>query len=652
MQKQLLIGFLILVYSPASGQIISDIYKQLKSTEADTTRIRLYTKLATLYKEKNHFDSTYIYARKGIQLSETNHINSYKGELYYLLGTFYDLKATYDKSLQMLKMAHQFSPYSNDKHNSEKVLYALSKIYIKMGKYNLAIRQALENLTYFEKTRNSWGVARTYILLVSVYADLRNAHLHTLYLNRYLEYIRHTTDVEGKLFAYILKAGDCEDKKEYLKAWSYRLQTLKLARSMKGGEQYVVNTLVGLGANLYYRQQYKESVTVYKEAIQACRQLNDPLKSAESQSRIAQSYLKAGDTLQALKAAKEGLQLARQHQELGLLITSLVILAEVQEAAREPAALQTYKEYYFLKDSLLALNKLAVIEKIQAQYDLEKKEHTIHLLNKNTQLQRHTLATEQKQRLALLLSLATLAISLTIVIYLLQRANQLKTLLVNQAEHLQESNGLKDKLFSILAHDLRSPVASLKTTFLALKLRKREQQDIDGLEEQVDQLYFTLDNVLHWSLNQQNGLQVSPRLVILRNLINEVLAGFKGLIIYKELTILVDGPPVLASLDETLLALVLRNVIHNAIKFTPPQGSIHISIYEEKDTTGITIQDSGVGMEINQMDQPVSLTGQGTGLGLRVSQELMSRNNGKLSIESQPEQGTTVTLSWPNFSNN
>lgn len=223
---------------------------------------------------------------------------------------------------------------------------------------------------------------------------------------------------------------------------------------------------------------------------------------------------------------------------------------------------------------------------------------------------------------------------------------------MNQAEHLQESNGLKDKLFSILAHDLRSPVASLKTTFLALKLRKREQQDIDGLEEQVDQLYFTLDNVLHWSLNQQNGLQVSPRLVVLRNVVNEVLAGFKGLIIYKELTILVDGPLVLASLDETLLALVLRNVIHNAIKFTPPQGSIHISIYEEKDTTGITIQDSGVGMEINQMDQPVSLTGQGTGLGLRVSQELMSRNNGKLSIESQPEQGTTVTLSWPNFSNN
>ncbi|GAB3022984.1 sensor histidine kinase [Spirosoma pulveris] len=226
-------------------------------------------------------------------------------------------------------------------------------------------------------------------------------------------------------------------------------------------------------------------------------------------------------------------------------------------------------------------------------------------------------------------------------------------------EKLNELNRVKDKLFGIIGHDLRSPIASLKTQLIGVQegylspadFRQRTNQ----LAQLVDSVYVTLDNLLHWSMFQRSNLRAHPVETDLSEQAEMVVRLFMGDRQMKQLTLTTHYEPALVIVDEHQIQIVIRNLLHNAIKFTPVGGRIGITTGLIDGYMGLTIQDSGVGIAFERLNQLTNQIGstpgtageKGTGLGLAICREFVTLNKGLLTIQSTQGEGTSVTICFP-----
>lgn len=241
-----------------------------------------------------------------------------------------------------------------------------------------------------------------------------------------------------------------------------------------------------------------------------------------------------------------------------------------------------------------------------------------------------------------------------------QLANQ-KEEMQHQAEKLQELNALKDKLFSIISHDLRSPLVSLMSLMKLSKDRNLSQQEFQELiSEMIDNVSYTsimVDNLLSWASSQQKGLTVKPEKFSAYDLIDEQVqnahlqANRKNIQINNEVS-----PESLVFADQDLLRVVFRNLLSNAIKFSFENSHIHIRTIEENQLVRIHIQDHGKGIKQQDIQKlftpsidstPGTSNEKGTGLGLLLCKEFVELNNGNISVESTEGEGSTFIVSLP-----
>ena len=224
-----------------------------------------------------------------------------------------------------------------------------------------------------------------------------------------------------------------------------------------------------------------------------------------------------------------------------------------------------------------------------------------------------------------------------------------------QAEALDIANRQKTKLFSIIAHDLKSPLNSLKgliTLFDPKILTSDDLENMKGeINNRVEGVSSVMDNLLAWASGQLEGEilhfeNVNPEVVI-----REMIDLYKPIAEKKEISLHASlNHKSTVHVDINLLRAVLRNLISNAIKFTPNGGKIVISTKEENGELITTVKDSGVGMDRKHVDNLFSNnrkstegTGgeRGVGLGLRVVSDFITKLNGKIWVESHEGEGTT-----------
>lgn len=232
------------------------------------------------------------------------------------------------------------------------------------------------------------------------------------------------------------------------------------------------------------------------------------------------------------------------------------------------------------------------------------------------------------------------------------------------AEKLAESNKTKDTLFSIIAHDLRNPF-NIIMGFSELLVQAIEDHDLESAKEYAGMIdssthrtYDLLMNLLEWSRLQSVGITMSPqeidlKLIILSNIrIAKFAASVKNITIHFEEP---DSHPFVT--DSGMLNTVLRNLINNAIKYTPENGSITISLQKKDQFYYISVQDNGVGMSeetINNIfylktihSSPGTNNEPGTGLGLVLCNDFVQMMGGEINVESKVGSGTTFTFSLP-----
>jgi signal transduction histidine kinase len=231
----------------------------------------------------------------------------------------------------------------------------------------------------------------------------------------------------------------------------------------------------------------------------------------------------------------------------------------------------------------------------------------------------------------------------------------------NARLQLESSLRFKNKVLSVIAHDLKNPVASI-AQFSDLLATKPElagkQQILNSLQESSQAAVSLLDNLLYWGRSQADELQVSPVTFDIDRLIGDAESLFSHMAVQKEVTLrsnVFSGTTVYA--DRALVNIIIRNLISNAIKFTPGNGTVTIQAQPEANRVRISVSDTGIGIKPEILEQ-FQKAGQlksslgtdreiGTGLGLQLVSDLVSRNGGTLKVDSTPRKGSTITFTLP-----
>lgn len=230
-----------------------------------------------------------------------------------------------------------------------------------------------------------------------------------------------------------------------------------------------------------------------------------------------------------------------------------------------------------------------------------------------------------------------------------------------QTEELTELNAVKNRLFSIIAHDLKAPIYALRTLFQNMERYDLPAEEIKQMvPEVVTELTYTtslMENLLQWARSQMQADAVKPQVIDVSGLMNEVAKLLRLQAEAKQIRIeLRVDRKICAFADKDMINLVLRNLLSNAIKYTPERGMILIGGKAAKSGVEIFVQDTGGGIGKEALEKIAhsnfyttkGTAGEsGTGIGLMLCREFLLRNGGTLHIESELGRGSQFSFTLP-----
>lgn len=547
--------------------------------------------------------------------------------------------------------------------------FILGKSYWTKGNYRLSIEYGFKALDLFENTQYTHHWGETLISLARTFIDLKNFDQADRFL-RLAEGLatKHENDL---LLADVFRERSMLllETRHYDSAlhWADR----GIAMYQEFSDTLNISILYGRKARAYSQlSDFEKSMTYNRKAIVLDSLVGNrrALGIAYYQAALNEYNLRHIDESVAL--LKKSISMVNEIGTYNTLIRAHGLLAEIYSSQGKPVlAFSELKIASQLKDSLYNTERGGQIQEMQSLYDLGKKEATIQILEKEKKNQRY-FAIFLMVSIMLLLTLIFVLARLRITQARANEALAAKNHAIEQqgkemqaqAESLRQLNQLKTKLFSVISHDLRGPIANLLALLELLTSRAMSADEFMfisyKLKSNLHVTQRTLENLLTWSLSQMEGLKTEQREFDISHIIDEACNLLEE--IAQRKNIIVERPsdasiPVMA--DHNQIHLVLRNLIHNAIKFSREDSRVLVSAESSATHCNIRIRDFGIGMNPAETDMILGKhthftkagTNQekGTGLGLLLCKEFIKQNGGSLFIESEPGQGTSVTFTVP-----
>ena len=244
------------------------------------------------------------------------------------------------------------------------------------------------------------------------------------------------------------------------------------------------------------------------------------------------------------------------------------------------------------------------------------------------------------------------------------RIRDQKNELENLNDELREANAVKDKFYSIIAHDLKDPfqVLLISSEVLHQDYKEMEEEEIQkyisGIYRTSGNLASLLENLLQWSRTQYGEIECKPKTIALNLLAKEQIDFFITRAEKKNIKLLSEIPKhAVAYADENMVQSIFRNLVGNALKFTYPGGKVSLSTKEEDNVIIASVSDTGVGIPEDKLDALFNLGGnitttgtakeKGTGLGLMLCKEFVEKNGGMIWVTSRLGKGSTFSFSLP-----
>lgn len=389
----------------------------------------------------------------------------------------------------------------------------------------------------------------------------------------------------------------------------------------------------------------------------------DTLMLVGSYMDIATLYYVQYKDSQAIPYFEKAYHLSKKVKSFELKRTATLNMAVVEENRKNfPLALTYKKEFEQWKDSLNDQNKVWEIAEVEKKFAVKQKQKEVDVL-----------AAENKVKIAerngFIISSVLLLILFGTGVYFYRQKIRNNKIILAQKNELDELNATKDKLFSIVSHDLRSSVNALKTSNgkLMENLKNKNFTELDVLLHTNSTIangaYNLLDNLLNWALLQTKQAYFYQESLHLATIVQHVEYNYKPLMLNANINFNSDVSKtdyVFADMDS--LKIIIRNMLDNAIKFSKENGTI--SIYtrpSSEEFCYLVIEDTGLGMNETTrqelLKETVLLSKKknddiiGTGLGMQLCKSLIRKNGGKLEIESEENVGTKMIIILPKLKN-
>jgi len=472
------------------------------------------------------------------------------------------------------------------------------------------------------------------------------------------------------------------DMKEYDKTEILFKKAYKLVSNINSPDNNAQITY-NLGALFFRQKRYKEAEDYITKSLETNLKIGNQIKIERCYRVLGSICFELGDYPKAKKYGNLALEIARKIKNPQSIMGNYnnLYLAHWNSGyynksiADLDMALSYYQKYNLLKDSLYKIETTAKVLELEKQYETEKKNTQIALLQKENQHQEDQILVQKTQRNQLIIGILLVIGILGIFVYFfyyykkvnkllrLQRKRILKQKSQISVQHnkLQKSLNTQNKLFSIIGHDLRSPLASISniSSLIGFYIEDKNYAALESaqrmMDQKTDQILDLTDNLLNWARSQTERLQ--PLFIPLRinDIFKDCLQLYQPIASDKGITIdCLNQEDLQIWADQNMIKTICRNLINNAIKFTQKDG--HIKVWcESRDTSVlISIKDSGIGIEKDRIESLFEIGHQkttwgtagekSTGLGLSVCKEFVEAMNGKIWVESETGIGSQFNL--------
>ncbi len=411
-----------------------------------------------------------------------------------------------------------------------------------------------------------------------------------------------------------------------------------------------------LGLCHLHLEAFDKAEAYLTKSVKLQEQQKDTLEMIGSYGDIANLYYVQYKDALAIPYFKKAYQLSKKTKNYSAKKNAAFNMAIVEENRKDFALSLTYrKEYEKWKDSINDQNKVWQLAEFEKQFAVGQKQKEVSLLQAENKI-------KIAERNGLFYSAIVLLILLGTGIYFYREKVKTNKIIVGQKENLDELNATKDKLFSIVSHDLRSSVNALKTSNAKLSenLESKNLEKLDTLLNNnsaiVNGAYNLLDNLLHWALLQTKQSYFEIASMRLFFIVEQVVYNYKPLMLDKKIHFenTVQKNDIVYA-DQESLKIILRNLLDNAIKFSNEKGTIKIHTRNTNENyCELVIEDSGLGMNeitrLKLLEDTMLLSKKeneniiGTGLGLQLCKSMIKKNNGRFSIESELGKGTKMIV--------
>jgi signal transduction histidine kinase len=322
-----------------------------------------------------------------------------------------------------------------------------------------------------------------------------------------------------------------------------------------------------------------------------------------------------------------------------------------------------YTLFHEIQEKKQLQQKGQSLSQLQSTYTFKQKQSELDLLHKINEANLTIITQQHYAQIASLIVIAILA-ALALFVYRISKQRKKLNIELKAANtELERLNATKDKLFSVVSHDLRGPLLNLRAMIGLLNAGHIEPGEFNQFIEKINQQLIAsgsaLDNLLHWAKSQLSDMKLRPESLLINKKVDKVIQGLMTEAKKKEIDLINEVPIGLTAFaDKNQIEIVLRNLINNALKFTGDKGFVKIGGTRVNDElVEIFVEDNGIGMEskdIERLFQPgkqFTRTGthdeKGTGIGLIITKEMVKANGGDIRVTSEKGKGSKFAFTLP-----
>jgi len=409
----------------------------------------------------------------------------------------------------------------------------------------------------------------------------------------------------------------------------------------------------------YSMGNYELAEKYLSESLQVKNEIGDLLSLPTIHEYLGLCLIGKGQIKEGFQSLKRGLDLAISNNQKKVQLNIYSKLTEAYLSIHDlKNAFISQKKQIEIQDSLLSGAANIKIEQLQAIYEIDKQNGQIIELEKQNEINSLIIKQHWISQLVMIIGIA---VAFLISISIFWFYNKIR----NKNLELKETNAAKDKFFAIIAHDLRGPTGNLASFLEHLNDTFHDHSPAElkkillSLYKSAENVSVLLENLLIWAQSQLNKIECNPRELNLTNVIQISVKGLKQSADNKQIEIGFElNDQILVWADPNMVQTILRNILSNAIKFTPRGGSVIIKTeIRDMKNASIRIIDNGVGIEKTSLSKIFDLNNthhtngteneMSTGLGLILVKDFIEKNNGTITIESQIGKGTTVSFTLP-----